>query len=98
MGVKGKKKKVKRGKEIEISGVREEERDGRTRSVHGWGGLGLGCFSISSTSWTNWVMYLNNLTNDSNRFRYCIIGSLAWLVDGLSLMILSKESLETYKI
>ena len=44
MGVK-KKKRVERGKEIEISGVREEERDGRIRSVHGWGGLGLGCFS-----------------------------------------------------
>ena len=44
MGVK-KKKRVERGKEIEISGVREEERDWRIRSMHGWGGLGLGCFS-----------------------------------------------------
>ena len=29
------KKKVERDKEIEISGVRAEERDERTRSVHG---------------------------------------------------------------
>ena len=37
LGDKEKKKKVERDKEIEISGVRAEERDERTRSVHGWG-------------------------------------------------------------
>lgn len=37
---------------------------------------------------------LKQFTYDSNWFRYCIIGSLAWLVSGLSLMILFRESLD----
>ena len=37
---------MERYSEIEISGVRlrEEERDRESRIVHGWVGLGLGCF------------------------------------------------------
>ena len=46
---------MERDREIEISGVREEERDGRIRSVHGWGGLGLGCFQLISTFLNSYI-------------------------------------------